>query len=173
MGQVRLSGSLAVPQGASGVVFVVARSAAEAADQVSGSERRDRVRVERGTAGRLIRRAERDRLSGNGNHFQQPARRGGEPRYAIPHDLVQINARRTTRDRLQTLSRPEVLGEFQPVASELLLEQRIDHDSGRAGVFHAFDVFDFLRKRRGRGHERRAEFEAEISGAEVHSVFTG
>ena len=48
--------------------------------------------------------------------------------------------------------------------AELLFKERMEHDRGGAGVFHAFDVVDVFRKRRGRGDERRAQFKSEVSG---------
>ena len=50
------------------------------------------------------------------------------------------------------------------IAPNLLLEERMEHDRRRAGVFHSFDVVDLFRKRRSRWHERRAQFKAEVCG---------
>lgn len=63
------------------------------------------------------------------------------------------------------------LVQFGPVLAQLLLEQRVKHHGGRAGVLHFFDVVNVLRERRRGGHQRRAEFQSEISGRQVHDIY--
>ncbi len=63
-----------------------------------------------------------------------------------------------------------VVVQFGAVLAQLLLEQRIEHDGRRAGVFHLFDAVNFLRERRGRGNQRRAKFQSEIGSLEIHNA---
>jgi hypothetical protein len=63
------------------------------------------------------------------------------------------------------------LVQLGPVLAQLLLEQRVKHHGGRAGVLHFFDVVNVLRERRRGGHQRRAQLQAEIGSGQVHDIY--
>ena len=62
--------------------------------------------------------------------------------------------------------------QFAALQAELFLEQRIQHDGGRAGILGPADGIDFFRQRPAGGNdERAAQFHSEIRGAQVHNSF--
>ena len=40
---------------------------------------------------------------------------------------------------------------------QLLFEERMNHNGGGSGILHAFDIVDFIRKRRGGRHQGGAQ----------------
>jgi hypothetical protein len=65
---------------------------------------------------------------------------------------------------LHRLDRPDLF------ARDLLLEEGVHHDARSAGVLEALDRVEVVHHRRGAGHERVRELEAEVGGREVHRV---
>ncbi len=54
----------------------------------------------------------------------------------------------------------EVFQRRHLLRDDLLLEQRVHHDRGGAGVLQALHLVEVVRQRRGAGHERVGELES-------------
>ena len=61
------------------------------------------------------------------------------------------------------------VGEFRDlVVGDLLLKKRVHDDGGGPGVFEAAHVVELVNERRGSGHHRVFQGQAEVGGGEVH-----
>ncbi len=74
--------------------------------------------------------------------------------------------RKRLRERLPVAV--QVVIRRRPFQGQLLLEQRVHHDRRGAGVLEPAHRVQVVHQRRGAGHQRMREAQAEIHGAEVH-----
>ena len=78
----------------------------------------------------------------------------------------ELVGRREIRERLSKAlgAAFKVIVQLGLLSTELLLEYRVEHHGGRAGVFHLLDAVYFLRQRRGGWNQGSAKFQSEIGG---------
>ena len=83
---------------------------------------------------------------------------------------VEVLGRREVRERFREGVRVDVhrAVDSLALAGDLLLEERVHHDRGRARVLEPLDRVEIVHERRGARHERVGEGQAEVGRSQVH-----